>query len=128
MKAISFPFSIDQLGKIEVTTDQRKIYLDRVMTLLSTIVGQRAMRPTYGNDVPRGVYESGGDYSEGVVTAIRTAFTRWLPLVAIQDILITEPGEDGTSQVTLSVTLPDLTEATVSLDSIYLFPDGSTSR
>jgi len=46
MKAISFPFTLDPFGKTTSTTDQRKIYQDKVLTLLSTAVGERPMRPS----------------------------------------------------------------------------------
>ena len=53
MKAISFPFTLDPFGVVETTSSQTKIYQDRVLTLLSTAVGERPMRPTYGTDVAR---------------------------------------------------------------------------
>lgn len=128
MKAINYPFSVSSFGKVETTDDQQKIYLDRVLTLLSTITGQRPMRPTYGTDVARGVYESGGDYLEGVARAIRTAMSKWLPLITVSNIEITPPGSDGLSKVNVSVILPDLSEGTVSVNTAYIAQDGSTYR
>ena len=39
MKAIAFPFTLDPFGKTTSSTNQKKIYQDRVLTLLSTAVG-----------------------------------------------------------------------------------------
>jgi hypothetical protein len=41
MKAISYRFRLDDYGRIYMTTDPKKIWMDRVLTLLSTVVGQR---------------------------------------------------------------------------------------
>lgn len=125
MRAINFPFRLDSFGRVVDTTDQRKIYLDRILTVLSTINGQRTMRPTYGVDLTRGIYETGGDMQAGMQQAIRTAITTWVPDVSIEKILITEPNMDGISTVDLSVTLPDKSTATVSVNTAYLTPDGT---
>lgn len=127
MIALSYPFTLGSNGKAATTSDQTKMYFDKILTLLSTISGQRPMRPDYGTDIPRGVYESGGEYVEGIRQAIRTAMSIWLPNVQINDITINSPGEAGEATVNISVTLPDFTEGTVSINTIYILPDGTTS-
>lgn len=125
MIGINYPFTLDGYGRIKTSTDQKKIYLDRLTTLLSTMNGQRAMRPTYGTDLARGIYENGGDFYAGMSSAIRQAVARWLPLVGINEITINEPDSEGVATVEVSVTLPDLSEGSVTVVTAYLNPDGS---
>jgi phage baseplate assembly protein W len=125
MIGIDYPFRLDSYGRIETTSKQQKIYTDRILTLLSTIVGQRAMRPEYGVDLTRGIYESGGAYNQGLRVAITKAISQFLPLLSLQDVRITVPGEDGISKVEVSVTLPDLSEGTVTVVTAYMSPNGS---
>jgi phage baseplate assembly protein W len=125
MKAISYPFQLGS-GRIQSTTDQHKIYFDRIVTLLSTMNGQRPMRPTYGTDIARGVYETGGDYVDGVRQAIKSAMALWIPEVDIDNLSVTLPDENGHGRVDLSVTLPDFTQGTVSVNTSYILPDGTT--
>jgi phage baseplate assembly protein W len=125
MIAISYPFRFDG-GRVQTTTDANKIYFDRIVTLLSTMNGQRPMRPLYGADVARGVYETGGDYIDGVKQAIRSAMSLWLPEVSIDAINLALPDENGQGRVDLSVTLPDFSQGTVSVNTSYILPDGTT--
>ena len=40
MKGIRYPFTLDKFGVVNSTTNLGEIYLDRLVTLLSTHVGQ----------------------------------------------------------------------------------------
>lgn len=126
MKAISYPFALDDFGRVISTTDSKKIFLDRIITLLSTMAGQRPMRPAYGADLVKALYESGEDESEALEMAISKAISDWIPEVELQSIRIVPSEADGTSTVEVLVTLPDATTGTVSINSVVLFPDGFT--
>jgi phage baseplate assembly protein W len=123
-RAISYPFRMDSTGVV-YTTDINKIYLDRLLNILSTIAGQRPMRPAYGTDLKRGVYENGGDEIEGLKSAIHSAVSTWLPAITIADIYISYP-DSGVSNVNVSAVFPDMTTQTVSINSTYLSQNGTT--
>ena len=128
MKAFSYPFTLDPFGVAEVSEDQTKIYQDRVLTLLSTAIGERPMRPTYGTDIVRAMFENQSNAKKAIDAAIRKAIATWIPDITIENINITALNEDGTVGVSLNIILPDFTTTSVNILSTVLNPDGSTSR
>jgi len=125
VKAIRFPFEIDKLGKIVSTTDSIKIYEDRVLTLLSTVVYQRPMMPEYGVDIARSLYETMDDMYASVGEAIVRAIGYSLPYIKIQDVLVdlTSPIETGTN-VTVLISLPDGTPSSLNILSSTFLANG----
>jgi phage baseplate assembly protein W len=128
MKAITFPFTIDPFGVANTTTSQEKIYQDRVLTLLSTSVGERPMRATYGTDLATALFETQGNAAKAIETAIRTAMRTWLPELTVENIDIRATDDSGRVQVLLSFVLPDFSTTAVTVYSTTLNPDGSTTR
>jgi phage baseplate assembly protein W len=128
MKAISFPFTLDPFGVVETTSSQTKIYQDRVLTLLSTAVGERPMRPTYGTDVARAMFENQNDAKKAIDQAIRSAISTWIPEVEVDAVTVNTFDDSGKVGVTVNVVLPDFTSTTVNVLSTTLNPDGSTTR
>lgn len=128
MKAISFPFTLDPFGKLTSTTTQEKIYQDRVLTLLSTAVGERPMRPTYGTNVAVAMFENQGKIEAAINDAIRNAISTWIPELTVEKIVVTGFLEDGQVAVELNVTLPDFTTSNIKVLSTTLNPDATTTR
>jgi phage baseplate assembly protein W len=128
MKAISFPFTLDPFGKLTSTTNQEKIYQDRVLTLLSTAVGERPMRPTYGTNVAVAMFENQGKIEAAINDAIRNAISTWIPELTVEKIVVTGFLEDGQVAVELNVTLPDFTTSNIKVLSTTLNPDATTTR
>lgn len=128
MKAISFPFTLDPFGVVNTTTSQEKIYQDRVLTLLSTTVGERPMRATYGTDIASALFETQGDAEKAAETAIRTAMRTWLPEVTIERIDMQATDDTGSLRVSLALVLPDYSSTAVTIYTTTLNPDGSTTR
>lgn len=126
MKAISYPFTLDDFGRVITTSDQNKIILDRIVTLISTLGGQRPMRPTYGADMLKALYESGENETEAVEVGISQAIATWIPQVRILQINLSPTTEEGIANAEVLVSLPDATSATVSVNTAILFPDGFT--
>jgi len=125
VKAIRFPFEIDKSGKIVSTTDSIKIYQDRVLTLLSTVVYQRPMMPEYGIDIARSLYETMGDMYASVGEAIVRAMSYSLPYITLKDVLVdlTSPIETGTN-VTVLIDLPNGSTQEVNVLSSTFLPNG----
>ena len=128
MKAITFPFTIDPFGVENTTTSQEKIYQDRVLTLLSTSVGERPMRATYGTDLASALFETQGNATKAIESTIRTAMRTWLPELTVENIDIRSTDDSGRVQVLLSFVLPDFSTTAVTIYSTTLNPDGSTTR
>lgn len=128
MKSISFPFTLDPFGKTTSTTDQRKIYQDRVLTLLSTAVGERPMRPTYGTNIAAAMFENQGRVEDAINEAIRTAISTWIPELTVSSIKVIGFLDGGAVNVELNVTLPDFQEDQIRVVSTTLNPDATTTR
>jgi phage baseplate assembly protein W len=128
MKAISYPFTLDPFGKTTSTTDQRKIYQDRVLTLLSTAVGERPMRPTYGTNMAVAMFENQGNVEEAINQAIRSAVSNWIPELTVEKINVKNFLDTGAVTVEVNVTLPDFTEDSITVVSTTLNPDATTTR
>lgn len=128
MKAITFPFTLNPFGVVNTSTNQEKIYQDRVLTLLSTTVGERPMRATYGTDIASALFETQGDAEKAAENAIRIAMRTWLPEVTVESITTKSFDDSGTLQVSLSLVLPDYSSTAVTIYTTTLNPDGSTTR
>lgn len=125
MIAIEHPFRFDPLGRVITTSDINKIYLDKLMTVLSTQVYQRVMIPNYGTDMARAMYESGQIYSNAVKDAVSKAVARFLPALSIVSVTVGDIDYDGTSVVEILVSFPDGTVNTVAVNSRNLLNDGT---
>jgi phage baseplate assembly protein W len=128
MKSISFPFTLDDFGKVTSTTDQKKIYQDKLLTLLSTAVGERPMRPTYGTNIASAMFENQGKVEAAINQAIRTAIGNWIPDVTVERINVKGFLDTGAVTVELNVTLPDFEELSITVVSTTLNPDATTTR
>lgn len=128
MIAISYPFTFDPFGVIETTNDQTKIYQDRILTLLSTVKGERPMRPTYGTDVSRAMFENQGDAKKAIDQAVRSAISTWIPEVEISEVNVYSADDSGKIGVEVNVVLPDFTSTSINILSTTLNPDATTTR
>lgn len=126
--SLNYPYTITPSGQVVATAVPSKIYLDKVLTLLSTNVGQRPMTPNYGVDWKQALFENDGDASAAINQAIRIAIAGWLPEITVTDIKITSNMFDGTQNVELSLRLPDNMLTTLTINSNTINYDGAITR
>lgn len=125
--AIKFPYTLSNYGIVDTTSESNQIYLDRVLTLLSTNVGQRPMLPTYGVDWSTALFENEGNARAAVPAAITAAVSIWIPDVEVKNIDI-QDNQDGIKSVLLSLRLPDNTIATLPVSTATFKLDGTVVR
>jgi phage baseplate assembly protein W len=125
--AINFPFTLDNDGVLIPTTNANKIYLDRVLTLLSTNVGQRPMLPEYGIDWSVALFENEGDAKAATPGALTAAIVRWIPDVRVSKITMKDQ-QDGIEYVNIDLILPDNTVATLPVSTATFNLDGTVIR
>lgn len=125
--AINFPFTFDTFGVLNTTTESNKLYLDRVLTLLSTNVGQRPMLPEYGVDWGVALFENEGDAKAATPAAIRAAISRWIPDVDVKSITMQDQ-QDGIEYVNIQLVLPDNTVTTLPVSTATFNLDGTVLR
>lgn len=126
--ALNYPYTISPTGAIVATAVPSKIFLDKVLTLLSTNIGQRPMTPEYGVDWAQALFENENEAIPAINQAIRTAISLWLPEVSVTEIEIIGDSLEGTQKVILSLRLPDDSTATMALNSGTINYDGIITR
>jgi phage baseplate assembly protein W len=127
-KAISYPYTLDGFGVVKPTTDVNKIYLDRVLTLLSTNIGQRPILTEYGTDIESALFENQNNFEAAVNQAIRQAIARWIPDIDVADIKVGTPDQDGIGQVNLTLIMPDSTYTSLTVSTSTFGADGTITR
>jgi len=126
-RAISFPYTISPAGVAQSTESSAKIYLDRVLTLLSFYVGQRPMEPTYGVDWSRTLFENNSDARIAIPIAISEAVSKWIPQVTVTSVDFAGENIDGTENVIVSLKLPDDTLTSLTINTGTINYDGTTT-
>lgn len=127
MSPISYPYTIDPSGVLTSTEDPKKVYLDRLLTLLSTSPGQRPMLPDYGTDVLRALYENDNEIAISISRAVRSAVAVWIPEIAIQEINVGLPDENGEATVDILIKLPNSLLTTLSVTTAVFNIDGTVT-
>ena len=126
--AISYPYTIDIFGNAKASTDTVKIYLDRVLTLLSTNIGQRPILQDYGTDVMRALFENDNNISLAIDQAVRRAIARWIPEIEVESITVGQVDREGNATVVINLIMPDNSLTSVSLSSATFNIDGTVTR
>lgn len=86
------------------------------------------MRPTYGTNLGLAMFENQGVAEVAIPAAIRSAISTWLPALTVNQINIKKFNDGGKVEVELLLTFPDYTTGTISVKSVTLNPDASTTR
>jgi len=105
--AISLPFSIDSFGGISKTTDQSKIWADRVRSVVGTSVRERVMRPAFGTLIPFSLFNGEESAISEIQDEVRTAFASRLNLLTLNETDVTQGSYAGELLVTITYSLPN---------------------
>lgn len=105
--AIALPFSIDPYGKVTQTTDQSKIWADKVRSVIGTALRERVMRPTFGTDIPSAVFESQEDADGRVQELVAVSFNSQLPRLTLQGVSTAFDEYSGTLTLEITYALPN---------------------
>jgi phage baseplate assembly protein W len=106
-KAIALPFSINSFGKIADTTELKKIWADKVRSVVGTALRERVMRPEFGTDVPSSVFETTEDADAQIRTEVIAAFNSQLPSLTLDDVTSTFDEFTGVMNVEMVYALPN---------------------
>jgi len=106
-KTISLPFSIDTFGMVGTTTQQSKIWADKVRSVIGTSVRERVMRPTFGTLIPYALFDDEETAVMEVQNEVTSAFAKRLNLLTLIEVE-SEPGTTaGALNVTITYSLPN---------------------
>ena len=87
--AISLPFKIASNNLVGSTTDQTKIWADKVRGALGTLIQERVMRPRYGSSVPSLLFNSQEEVTEKLTAEITRIFNEVLTPLSLDQVEIT---------------------------------------
>ena len=88
-KSLALPFSIDSYGKVGTTTEQSKIWADRVRSVIGTSIRERVMRPSFGTLIPYALFENETSAESQIKSEIESAFNGQLPLLTLSTTNVT---------------------------------------
>lgn len=126
--AINYPFTLLSDGTTEVTEDYAKIYIDRLLTLISTNIGQRPMLPAYGTNIFKALFENDNNVESAIISAITDAVKQWMPEIKLGTIDVGLPDQSGISTVFIEIILPNSTITTVNVSSALIYSDGTVEK
>lgn len=105
--AIALPFKINQYGVVDKSSDLKKIWADRVLSVIGTHVGERIFRPTFGTSTAASLFSTVTAATEAVQKEVKAAFVSWLPTLSLDSVNVSF--DDYTNEVSVEVvySLPD---------------------
>ena len=118
--AISLPFRIDPYGKVAVSTDQQKIWADRVRSVLGTALKERVMQPLFGTEIPYSVFHTYEDASILIERETQAAFETQLSLLSLQSVTTTFDEFTGIINVSTVYDLPNNTQVETVIGIAYI--------
>ena len=106
-KTLTLPFSVDPYGKISVTSEQSKIWADRVRSVIGTTLRERVMRPEFGTDISYSVFNTQEDAEQEISRETSQAFNQLLPLLTLDSVESLFDSFTGIINVTMTYKLPN---------------------
>ncbi len=118
--AVRHPFSFDVRGNVVMTTSQQEIWANRVYLAISTTVGERVMRPTYGTSVANTLFDTQTTVEETLRKDITTLFANELPLLILNDLTISFDQATSTVTAEVNYTIPNQTEQSLTVGLVTI--------
>ena len=112
--AISFPFRLDSYGDVAKTKDPSKIWADRLISVIGTMVGERVARPAFGTQIANQWLNGLSGIDGDMQSEIQQAFIEFLPLLTLLGTSFEHDDANGSLKVIITYSLPnDKVETTV---------------
>lgn len=118
--AISLPFLIDAYGKVGSTTEQSKIWADRVRSVIGTSLRERVMRPNFGTVIPFALFETSETAVSEVEKEITGAFSTFFPTLVLEEVSVSFDTENNTINASVVYALPNDEVVTTEIGIITL--------
>jgi phage baseplate assembly protein W len=105
--ALTLPFKINAYGSVTSTTDQAKIWADRVRFVIGTNLEERILDPQFGTLVPEAFMQTADDAEALIAAEVERAFPLQLELLTFQSVDISYDDYSGTTNVNITYSLPN---------------------
>ena len=106
-RAISLPFSVDSYGGVASTSEQSKIWADKVRSVLGTMLRERVMRPDFGTVIPYSLFNGETSAVDEVRSEVSKAFGAQLTLLTLDKTNITFDEYTNVMSVEVVYALPN---------------------
>jgi phage baseplate assembly protein W len=104
---LALPFSINAYGEVTSTTDQRKIWADRVRFVIGTNLQERILNPDFGTLIPSAFMQTGDDAMNLITAEVERAFPSFLELLTLNNVDVSFDEYTGTTNVNITYGLPN---------------------
>ena len=118
--ALSLPFTVTSYGTVMSTTEQAKIWSDRVRAVIGTNLGERIMDPEFGTLVPEAFMQTTDDAESLIKTEVERAFATELTQLTFSSVTTTFDEYTNNLNVSITYSLPNSEETTVSIGTIAI--------
>lgn len=105
--ALSLPFSLDVYGRITSSTEQSKIWADRVRAVIGTNLRERIMRPSFGTLVPASFMDTQTEAEAAIKREVAKGFSSLLPALTLNSVDISFDEYLSAVNVTINYNLPN---------------------
>jgi phage baseplate assembly protein W len=85
-QAISLPFSFNSSGYLSTTSDEKKIWQDRVLLAVMTSTLERVMLPNYGTKIKEFSLENLSTIASRIEEQVGIAFGTWLKSLTLESV------------------------------------------
>ena len=118
--ALTLPFTINAYGSVTTTTEQSKIWSDRVRFVIGTNLHERILDPQFGTLVPEAFMQTSDDAESMIIAEIERAFPEQLELLTLQSVDVSFDEYTSTTNVNIIYELPngEVTDTVVAVTSI----------
>ncbi len=93
-----------------MTTDPSKVWADRTKMAVTTPVGTRIMRPSYGCSLPLQLFANTEDSYITLDSDLSNTFTRWLPDLKYEGTNVVASPDTGEAFINVNYTTPAAVE------------------
>jgi phage baseplate assembly protein W len=118
--SIAFPFKFDGNGNVVKTSDQNKLWEDRVLQAIGTLISERVMRPSYGTKIPNSLFSTRSEMEQSIKKEVTAAFLNYLTSLSLQDVQFDYDYETGVRSANLTYSLPNQTVVTTSVGLVLI--------
>lgn len=100
----AFPLSVNARGKITLTNEHSEIE-QAIFIILSTPVGSRVMRPTFGSRLHELVFAPNNSQTTAQATRyVQDALGMWEPRIEVKDVdVVRDPEEKDTGRLLIKI-------------------------
>jgi len=118
--ALTLPFTINAYGSVSTTTEQSKIWSDRVRFVIGTNLHERILDPQFGTLVPEAFMQTSDDAESMIIAEVERAFPEQLELLTLQSVDVSFDEYTSTTSVNIIYELPngEVTDTVVAITSI----------